>query len=139
VKRYQVFISHATADKWIAKTLCEKIEGLTGAVTFRDDRDIGGGDDIPDEIRAEIARSKEFVVLLTPKSISRPWVLLETGAAWGRGARIRIVALLYHVDFDPIPDMIKSKKVFDLNDFDRYLDELAAACGSSHDHRRSDT
>lgn len=39
---------------------------------------------------------------------------------------MRIVALLYHVDIDPIPDMIKSKKVFDLNEIDRYVEELAA-------------
>jgi hypothetical protein len=26
VKPYQVFLSHATADKWLAKVLCEKIE-----------------------------------------------------------------------------------------------------------------
>lgn len=42
---YQVFVSHATSDKWLAKAICEKIEA-TGAVTFRDDRDIHGGDDI---------------------------------------------------------------------------------------------
>ena len=42
---YLVFVSHATADKWIATVLCEKMEE-TGAKTFRDDRDIGGGDDI---------------------------------------------------------------------------------------------
>ena len=45
---YLVFVSHATADKWIAKTFCEKIEAA-GAVTFRDDRDIAAGGDIPDE------------------------------------------------------------------------------------------
>ena len=47
---YQIFVSHATTDKWLARTICEKIEG-TGATTFRDDRDISGGDDIPEEIR----------------------------------------------------------------------------------------
>jgi hypothetical protein len=36
---YRVFISHATADKWIARILCEKLEEI-GAETFRDDRDI---------------------------------------------------------------------------------------------------
>ena len=81
-KDYQVFVSHATSDKWLATTLCEKIEA-TGAKTFRDDRDIDGGDDIPETIRIEIKRSKELVVLLTPDSADRPWVLLEVGAAWG--------------------------------------------------------
>lgn len=59
-KPYQVFVSHATADKWLATTLCEKIEAA-GASTFRDDRDIDGGDDIPERIRTEIKRSREFV------------------------------------------------------------------------------
>jgi hypothetical protein len=40
---YQVFVSHATADKWIARVICEKLEQV-GATTFRDDRDIAGGD-----------------------------------------------------------------------------------------------
>ncbi len=120
---YQVFLSHATADKWLAKTLCEKIE-QTGATTFRDDRDIKGGDDIPDAIRAEIIRSKEMVVLLTPESINRQWVTLEVGAAWGRRLRYRIVSVLCHVEVDTTPDMLKSKKAMPLNEFDDYLRDL---------------
>jgi hypothetical protein len=121
--KYQVFISHATKDKWLAKTLCEKIE-TTGATTFRDDRDINGGDDIPETIRQQIKKSKEMIVLLTPKSVGRQWVLLEVGAAWGWRKDFRIVAVLNHVDTDPIPEMIKSKKAIDLNDFDNYLTEI---------------
>jgi hypothetical protein len=68
---YQVFVSHATADKWLATVICEKLEAV-GATTFRDDRDINGGDDIPDRIRTEIRRSQELVVLLTPHSVDRP-------------------------------------------------------------------
>ncbi len=78
-RKYQVFVSHATADKWIATTFCEKIDA-TGATSFRDDRDINGGDNIPQAIRTEIQGSRELVVLLTPDSIERPWVLLEVGA-----------------------------------------------------------
>lgn len=114
-KRYQVFVSHAAADKWIATTLCEKIEAA-GASTFRDDRDIDGGDDIPERIRSEIKRSRELVVLLTPDSVNRPWVLLEVGAAWGWSKSIRITPILCHVDVDPIPGMIKSKKAIRIND-----------------------
>ena len=108
-KPYQVFVSHATADKWLARTLCEKIEG-TGATTFRDDRDIDGGDDIPEEIRRQIKRSREILVLLTPESINRQWVTLEVGAAWGKGKHMRIVVMLCHISVDPMPDMIKNKK-----------------------------
>lgn len=121
---YQVFVSHATADKWLATTFCEKIEGV-GAVTFRDDRDINGGDSIPEEIRTQIQVSRELVVLLTPESVDRPWVLLEVGAAWGRRRNYRIVPVLCHVTVDAIPDIIEGKKAFHLNDFDQYLKELA--------------
>jgi hypothetical protein len=56
---YLVFISHATADKWIAKVFCEKIEAI-GAKTFRDDRDINGGDDLPEQIRRQIIRATKW-------------------------------------------------------------------------------
>src|SRR5262245_57424035 len=112
-KPYKVFLSHATADKWLATVLCEKIEA-TGAVTFRDDRDILGGDDIPEEIRRQIKQSQEVVVLLTPQSVGRQWVTLEVGAAWGWSTRTRIVVVRNHVSVDPIPDMIKNKKSIDL-------------------------
>jgi len=121
---YQIFISHATADKWIAKVICEKIEEI-GASTFRDDRDINGGDDIPDEIRQQIKRSREMIVLLTPESVGREWVLLEVGAAWGWRKNFPIVAIRNHIEIDPIPDIIKSKKAITLDDFGNYLTEIA--------------
>ena len=122
-KAYRVFVSHATADKWVARVICDKIESI-GAVTFRDDRDIDGGDDIPDSIREAIERSDEMVVLLTPASVSRPWVLMEVGAAWQRGRGMRIIAVRQHIEIEPIPAMLQSKKIVDLNDFDQYLHEL---------------
>lgn len=114
-KPYQVFVSHASADKWLAATICEKIEEV-GASTFRDDRDIDGGDEIPERIRSEIKKSREFVVILTPESVNRPWVLLEVGAAWGWSKSIRITPILCHTDVDSIPGMIKSKKAIHIND-----------------------
>jgi hypothetical protein len=123
-KPYHVFVSHATADKWLARTVCEKIEAI-GASTFRDDRDINGGDDIPEEIRRQIKQSREIVVLLTPDSVDRQWVILEVGAAWGWSKRMRIIILMNHVSVDPIPDMIKNKKAISLNELDHYLSELA--------------
>jgi hypothetical protein len=119
---YQVFVSHATADKWLARTLCEKIEAI-GAATFRDDRDIKGGDLIPDEIFDALEASREFLVLMTPASVSRPWVLFEVGAA-RRCRGLRIVPVTYHVGMDLIPAMIHQNRGFALNDVDQYLAEL---------------
>ena len=120
---YQVFVSHATGDKWIAKRICEQLE-KAGAATFRDDRDIDGGDDIPNEIRVQINRSKEMVVLLTPLSVNREWVTLEIGAAWGRSERYRIVVVLCHEEVESIPAILKSKKAISLDDFEAYVAEV---------------
>jgi hypothetical protein len=122
-KTYQVFISHATADKWIATRICELIEGV-GATIFRDDRDIDGGDDIPEEIRRQIKQSREMLVLWTPESMDRPWVTLEIGAAWGQGKRMRITVVRCHAPIDTIPAMLKSKKTITLNELDQYMNEL---------------
>ena len=124
-KRYQVFLSHATGDKWLARTLCEKIEA-TGAATFRDDRDIHGGDDIPDEIRRQLKASNEMVVLLTPVSVDSRWVILKIGAAWGPSKRKRVTLVLCHISTDPLPATMKFKKAVTLIEFDAYIEELAA-------------
>jgi hypothetical protein len=125
---YQVFLSHATADKWLAEIICEKIESI-GATTFRDDRDIHGGDDIPEEIRKQIKQSREIVVLLTPESVNRPWVLLEVGAAWGSSRKMRITPIMCHTPINLVPDMIKNKKVIGINEMKAYLSELARRVG----------
>ncbi len=121
-EEYLVFVSHATAGKWIAKIICERLE-QAGVATFRDDRDINGGDDIPESIKRSITKCRELVVLLSPRSVHRPWVLSEVGAAWGRGKRI--VAIRHHVEIDLIPEMIKSKKAIDLNDIEDYITEVS--------------
>jgi hypothetical protein len=115
-------VSHATPDKWVARMICEKIDAIAGATTFRDDRDIEGGDDIPESLREQIQLSAELVVLITPVSVGRPWVMLEIGAAWELGKWI--VPVCYHVDADKIPAILSKRKAYPLNEFDRYLEEL---------------
>ncbi len=124
LKPYQVFVSHATADKWIAIRICEAIDKIKGVSTFRDDRDIDGGDDIPETIRRQIQQSREMVVLWTPASMEREWVRLEVGAAWGKSQRMRITIVHYYTPIDTIPAMLRNKKTINLNEFDQYLNEL---------------
>jgi len=103
-----------------------------GAASFRDDRDIHGGDDIPETIRTQIKQSKEIIVLLTPDSVDRQWVVLEVGAAWGWSKRMRITMVMCHVSVDPIPDMIKNKKAISLNEIDEYLHQLSNRVKDHH-------
>lgn len=87
-----------------------------GVMTFLDERDIAGGDSIPDSIRKNIQECNEFLVLLSRYSIDRPWVLIELGAAWALGKRI--VAIIDKVTPEEMPDILTSIKAIDLNNFD---------------------
>lgn len=119
---HDVFISHASQDKWVALKICQSLESH-GITYFRDDRDIKGGEVIPDEIVKAITRCSEVIVLLTPQSLNRTWVLLEVGMAIGRSKRV--VPVAYHVGFDLIPEMIQSVRGYELNDADRCVREIA--------------
>lgn len=131
---YLVFISHATKDRWVARKVAEEIE-KAGAQTFLDEKDIEGGDSIPETIRERLEACDELIVLLSASSIARPWVLIEIGAAWG--LRKRIVAVIDKLSPSEIPDPIAPYKAYDLNDLDRYLEEVGARARAPSNPRRS--
>jgi hypothetical protein len=122
---YLVFISHSTKDRWIAKQMAANIDRKAkryGVRTFLDEVDLEGGDRIPAIIKANLHACQEFVILLSPHSIARQWVLVELGGAWTLDKRI--MAITYNLSADKIPDIIDHNKSYELNDFDRYVDEL---------------
>ena len=124
---WTVFISHSGTDTWVAQQIAREIEAC-GAVPFLDEANIAVGDDFEDRILDALEESKELVVLLTPWSLSRPYVWAELGAAWVR--RIPIIGILYgltanDVQSNPgIPVLIKRRDLIDLNDIDLYLIQL---------------
>lgn len=120
-----VFISHSEKDRWIARQIAALIEekGRSyGLRTFLDEKDIVGGESIPESIRDGILECSEFLVLLSRYSIDRPWVLIEIGAAWVLGKHI--VAIIDKVTPEEMPDIISPYKAVDLNNFDEYLEQL---------------
>jgi hypothetical protein len=93
-----------------------------GVQTFLDEVDLEGGDRIPEAIKANLHACEEFVLLLSPSSITRQWVLAELGGAWTLDKRS--IAITYDLVADQIPDIIEHDKSYELNDFDRYVGEL---------------
>ena len=82
----QMFLSHDSRDHVQADTLSRMISRLTlGQISVwhsSDNSPDGGlqpGHVWLDEIRLRLAASKAVVVLLTPTSLSRPWLLFESG------------------------------------------------------------
>lgn len=122
---YRVFFSHAHKDRWIAKQCVRLIEetGAGQVRVFLDEWEIEVGQSIPDSVRTNIEQCDEFVVLLSPYSKDRPWVLAEIGAAWGLQKPIMVI--VDKVGPKQMPEIINSHKAIDLNDFDEYRDQLS--------------
>ena len=89
---------------------------------FLDEKDIRGGDAIPNAVRKSIQQCDELIVLLSPYSVERQWVLIEIGVAWG--LEKRIVPIIDKIAIEQMPDMLAQRKAIDPNRFDEYLDEL---------------
>lgn len=81
---FDVFISYAAGDSAIADELRNDLE-KNGLKCFMAEKDIQVATEWQDSIRAALIGSRRVLVLLTPRSINRPWVLMETGAAWALG------------------------------------------------------
>jgi len=126
-KPHLVFISHSSRDTWVALQIARGISEV-GGQCFLDDTDIHVGDDFEDEILASLEVADEFLLLVTPWSLERPYVWTEFGAAWFR--RIPIVALLHGITPDElqarpeVPGTLKRRNMIDLNAVNKYFEQL---------------
>lgn len=118
---YVVFISHSSADIWIAEQIDNHIREF-GATTWLDKKDLKGGDVLVDEIINGLTSCNEALVLVSPKSVKSQWVAYEIGAVSVQ--RKRVNPILNQVSPDAIAPM-KGVKSIDLNQFDEFLIQLA--------------
>jgi hypothetical protein len=131
-----VFVSHAGEDTWVAQRIADEIT-RRGARPFLDSANIPIAADFEEEILEFLDQADEMVALMTPWALDRPYIYLELGAAWQR--RIPIAIVLYGVTAEEfasrarIPVSLKSRNVIQLNDIDRYFDELGARVDRTRD------
>jgi hypothetical protein len=80
-----VFISYIHEDEVVARALqlfiTDKLKGLEVFVSSNQGQ-IYAGEVWLDKIRAELESARIVILLLSEKSIKRPWVNFEAGAAW---------------------------------------------------------
>ncbi len=76
-----VFVSYSKLDIDLAMELKTELEKSNLRV-FLAEKSIGLGVNWEPEIRNALRRSKTLVLLLTPNSVTSPWVIFESGAAW---------------------------------------------------------
>ena len=138
--RWLVFVSHSSRDTWVARQIARVIEEH-GAQTFLDANDIQVGDDFAMVILDQLRRADELVILWTPWALESQFVLLEVGAAWGRG--IPISQILYGVTAADLasrpsfPTPLKGRNMIRIDDLEVYLEQLRErATGSRRSARR---
>lgn len=130
----RVFISHHSADTWVAQQIADHVHRLGGR-TFLDCIDIRHGDDFWSVIRTQAVQCTEILVLLTPASIERFNIWVEVGIFFGTGKRI--TGVLYGVDVkvfvsdERIPIFIKSLDLLNINGIQSYFDQLSERISST--------
>jgi hypothetical protein len=117
----KLFISHSSHDKWAARQISRILED-DGHTTFLDEKDIKSGESIDESIQKHLKESDHLVLLLSPISISSQWVFMELGGARALGKRI--VPILFHVSVNEVPHAFSQLLARDINDFDKYRQEL---------------
>jgi hypothetical protein len=88
-KKPIVFVSHAAIDSEIANLFKTDVEksflGLCELFVSSNLDSIQGGKEWIQEIKVHLKDAAVFISLLSPVSLSRPWIYAEFGAGWIRG------------------------------------------------------
>lgn len=103
-QRYDVFLSYALADEdWVrefAATL--KAAGIRAW----SDSEVETGQDWRNQIEDALRNSSIFVLILTPNSVSSPWIFFEVGAAVADHKKV-ILVLAQDLDASQFPPILK--------------------------------
>lgn len=117
----RVFVSHSSPDQPLVDALNELVRAvfvepvtLASSSASVDDGGIDAGADWLTWIFDQVAGSELTLVVLTPLSRLKPWVLWEAGAVSGasvaRGKTSRIVPLLFGLRSDEVPSPLQSRQ-----------------------------
>jgi tetratricopeptide (TPR) repeat protein len=110
-----VFISHTHSDQPIADALAELMQKLFGSkvtVNYSSRKELEGGippgDDWFRWIVEQVRNANAALILLTPASIQKPWVIWESGAVAGAafansGDEVRVFPLTFGIKASDVP------------------------------------
>lgn len=141
----RIFISHTQADEALAHALRDATRALLGesvVVSYSTNKELVGGikpgEDWFRWIGEQVRDSKIALILLTPSSVQKPWVLWEGGAVAGvalssEGSESRkLRPITYNLRTDEIPGPFGRKQITDgLNEADvlRLFEDMLSIFG----------
>jgi len=114
---WDVFVSYAHADAEWVSTLVENLSAL-GVRVFFDAWEIGPGSVITTKLDEGLRRSNNGVLVVSPNSVGRPWVLEEYASLLGRACSSgRLLIPVLYRDA-PLPAMLKNRRSIDFRNVD---------------------
>ncbi len=127
MSEYRIFFSHGGDDTFVVREFLKPKVEQSGAIVFLDAGRIEYGEDFRQTILLELERCDELIVLLTPSSVRRPWVIAEIGATLIRGKRI--VAIRYGPSESELQELgllslLGTRTLLRMEDFDEYVEQL---------------
>lgn len=133
---HQLFLSHDARDRTRADALAKLIGRVTlGQITVwhsSDSSASGGlkpGNVWLDEIRTRLSESRAVVALLTPTSITRPWLLFESGFGAAQ-ANCDVIPVCVGINsLSDVPFPLAMYQAFQLTDYEalkRFVEKLTA-------------
>ncbi len=125
VSRYFVFMCHASEDKDLARRIATDLHGA-GIETFFDEWDITAGQSVRARIDEGLAVSTHVVVLLTDKSLAKPWVNAEIDAAFVRkvAGQGLLIPLRYQLPIQRLPPLLAPLRSPEIVDYGRDIHVL---------------
>lgn len=122
-----VFLCHASEDKALALRLATDLVAAN-INTFYDQWEIRSGDSIRQKIDAGIGDCTHFLVLLTPRSVQKPWVNAELDAGFTRrlASRCRLLPVRFELSLLQLPALLSGMYSPSLDTYEPALAELIA-------------
>lgn len=105
----KVYLAHATEDKPMVRPVAEYLMAHGVEVWF-DEWDIEAGDSLRQKMEGGLGWMTHFVVILTPVSITKPWVAREIDVGFTRlvGGRSRMVPLRVGVEIGELSEFLQT-------------------------------
>ena len=132
-----VFVSHRHKDQELVRALAELLTAAFGLensdvrCTSVHPYTLKAGSRTPDRLKAEIARAKAVLGVVTPDTSGSSYVLFELGAAWGQDV-MTFPLLAKGATMEHIPSPISDRhplKLTDPEDCEQLIDDLADVTG----------
>jgi len=134
LRRHQVFISYAQADKAVAVQVAAALQSA-GLPVWIDSWELAVGDSIVDRIQQAVNSSDVLLVLLSPSSVNSHWVQSEISATLSRELRDRAITVIPALIEDcEIPPLLADRVFLDLRgDLSEAVQDLVDQIGSVPD------